>query len=123
MVRISLVDDDDGVREATATLLRSLGYEVHSFASSRAFLDWSGLNDTSCLLADVMMPEIDGFALQRLLVDMGCDFPIIFLTAITEQSARMRLIQNGAYSVLSKPCSQQNLVEWIESAIDVGRRI
>jgi FixJ family two-component response regulator len=114
---ISLVDDDDGVREATASLLRSLGYEVQTFASGRAFLDGSHLNETTCLIADVMMPEIDGYELQRLLAGNGCRFPIIFLTAVTEASARARLLNSGAHCVLVKPCSQQNLVDCIESAI------
>jgi FixJ family two-component response regulator len=119
---ISLVDDDDGVREATASLLRSLGYEVQTFASGRAFLDGGHLNDTNCLIADVMMPEIDGYELQRLLAISGCRFPIIFLTAVTETSVRARLLNSGAHCVLAKPCSQQNLVDCIKSAIHHGGR-
>lgn len=118
---ISLVDDDDGVREATASLLRSLGYEVRTFESGRAFLDSAGLSNTRCLIADIMMPEMDGYELQRRLANSGCRFPVIFLTAISETSARMRLLDNGAHCVLAKPCSQQNLVDCIESAIDHGR--
>jgi FixJ family two-component response regulator len=115
---IALVDDDNAVLEATASLLRSLGYTVQTFETGRAFLDWGGLNTTSCLIADVMMPGIDGYELQRRLVTRGCRFPIIFLTAVTEPSARTRLLESGAHSVLAKPCSQQHLVDCIESAID-----
>jgi FixJ family two-component response regulator len=119
---ICLVDDDDGVREATASLLRSLGYEVRTFESGRAFLNSAGLNRTRCLIADLKMPEMDGYELQRCLTINGCDFPVIFLTAITEASARRRLLESGAHCVLAKPCSQQNLVDCIESAIDHGAR-
>lgn len=115
---IALVDDDDAVLEATASLLRSLGYTVQTFRSGSALLDWTGLNKTSCLVADVMMPEIDGYELQRRLATRGYRFPVIFLTAITEMSARMRLLDSGAHSVLTKPCSQQNLIDSIESAIE-----
>lgn len=115
---IALVDDDDAVLEATASLLRSLGYTVQTFRSGSALLDWTGLNKTSCLVADVMMPEIDGYELQRRLATRGHHFPVIFLTAITEMSARMRLLDSGAHSVLTKPCSQQNLIDSIESAIE-----
>ncbi|HWV55733.1 response regulator transcription factor [Pseudorhodoplanes sp.] len=117
---IALVDDDDAVLEATASLLRSLGYTVQAFRSGGTFLDWTGLDKTSCLIADVMMPEIDGYELQRRLVIRGYRFPIIFLTAITEASAQMRLMKHGAHCVLGKPCSQQTLVESIESAIHYG---
>jgi CheY-like chemotaxis protein len=115
---IALVDDDDTVLEATASLLRSLGYTVRTFQSGRAFLGWTGLSQTTCLIADVMMPEIDGYELLRRLVTRGRRFPVIFLTAVTEPSARRRLLDNGAHSVLAKPCSQQTLIDCIESAID-----
>jgi FixJ family two-component response regulator len=120
---ISLVDDDDDVREATAGLLRSLGYEVRTFASGPALLGWTGLNNIRCLIADVMMPEMDGYELQRQLAISGCRFPVIFLTAVTEVSARARLLECGAHCVLAKPCTQQSLVDCIESAIDHERRV
>ena len=115
---ISLIDDDDDVREATASLLRSLGYEVTTFASGRAFLAWSGLNDPTCVVADVMMPEIDGYELQRLLATSGYRFPVIFLTALTEVSAQARLVASGAHSVLTKPCSERALLDCIEAAME-----
>jgi FixJ family two-component response regulator len=117
---ISLVDDDDEVRQTTASLLRSLGYKVQVFASGRALLDYDRLNDTACLITDVMMPEIDGHELQRLLAINGCRFPIIFLTAVMDMSARARLLNGGAHCVLIKPCSQQSLINYIESAIHHG---
>lgn len=115
---ISLVDDDRGVLEATAGLLRSLGYSVATFDSGRALLDWSGLAQSDCVIADVMMPEIDGFELQNRLAQKGYTFPVIFLTALTEQAARDRLIHGGAYCVLSKPCSEQSLIDCLEGALN-----
>jgi FixJ family two-component response regulator len=120
---ITLVDDDPGVLEATAGLLRSLGYNVKTFESGQALLDWSGLaEEACCVITDVMMPEIDGFELQRRLVLQGHRFPIIFLTAITEHAARERLLRAGAYDVLSKPCQEQRLLDCLEAALGRGRR-
>jgi FixJ family two-component response regulator len=115
---ISLVDDDPGVREATASLLRSLGYDVKTFESGQALLDWSGLSETCCVIADVMMPEIDGFELQRRLARQGFQFPIIFVTGIAEDSARERLMRGGAYDVLSKPCPEKRLMDCLEAALE-----
>jgi FixJ family two-component response regulator len=119
---ISLVDDDPGVREATARLLRSLGYDVKTFESGQALLDWSGLSETCCVIADVVMPEIDGFELQRRLARQGFQFPIIFVTAIAEDAARERLMRGGAYDVLSKPCPEKRLMECLESALEHCRQ-
>jgi FixJ family two-component response regulator len=115
---ISLVDDDPAVLAAIAGLLRSLGYEVRTFNSGHALLDWSGLAETRCIITDVMMPEIDGFELQRRLTLAGFRFPVIFLTAVSERAARERLIRGGAYDVLSKPCSEQRLVDCIAAALE-----
>jgi FixJ family two-component response regulator len=119
---ISLVDDDLDVLAATAGLLRSLGYNVRTFESSRTLLDWSGLVRTRCIIADVMMPEIDGFELQRRLASKGFQSPVIFLTANNELAARERLLRGGAYDVLSKPCTEQCLVDCLEAALKHRRR-
>lgn len=121
---ISLIDDDDGVREATASLLRSLGYEVHTFESGRAFLDWIDLDgDISCVITDIMMPDIDGFELHRRLVGGGYRFPIIFLTALTDAVAKTRMMECRVYGVLTKPCSEQTLVDCVESALAYARQL
>jgi FixJ family two-component response regulator len=118
---ISLIDDDDDVREATANLLRSLGYEVETFASGRAFLDRGRHPSISCVIADIMMPEIDGFELHRRLVGDGCLFPIIFFTAVTDAAATTRMKACGVHGILTKPCSEQSLVRCVESALGHGR--
>lgn len=118
---ISLIDDDDGVREATASLLRSLGYQVRTFESGRAFLDWSGLDDTCCVITDIMMPEIDGFELHRRLAVGGYRFPIIFLTALTGAVAEARMRECAVHAILTKPCSEQSLVACVTSALQHGR--
>jgi FixJ family two-component response regulator len=120
---ISLIDDDDGVRDATARLLRSLGYEVRTFESARAFLDWSAINpDISCVITDIMMPGIDGFELHRRLMISGCRFPIIFLTALGDAVAEARMRECEVHGILTKPCSENSLVACIESALERHRR-
>lgn len=115
---ISLVDDDEGVREATANLLRSLGYEVRTFESGRDLLGWNGLDDVSCVITDIMMPEIDGFELHRRLMLGGYHFPIIFLTALTDAVSESRMKECQAHCILTKPCSEGNLLDCVRSAID-----
>lgn len=120
---ISLIDDDAGVREATASLLRSLCYDVRSFESGRSFLDWVGLGDSvRCAIIDVMMPEIDGFELHRRLLESGHCFPVIFLTALADTATRTRVRESGAHGILTKPCSERRLVDCIESALGESHR-
>jgi FixJ family two-component response regulator len=115
---ISIIDDDHGVREGTASLLRSLGYEVQTFESGRAFLDWDGSRSSvSCAIVDIMMPEVDGYELHRRLIRDGCRFPIIFLTALTDAAATARMRECDVHGVLSKPCSEQSLVDCVQSAL------
>lgn len=103
---ISLVDDDPDTLNATASLIRSLGYEVMTFESGRIFLDWNGLPETWCVITDLVMPEIDGIELQRLLKLKGFRMPIIILTATTDDAVRRRLMLDGAHEILTKPCTE-----------------
>lgn len=120
---ISLVDDEAEVLEATAGLLRSLGYAVKTFESGHALLVSHDIGETECVIADVMMPGIDGFELQRRIALRGLQFPIIFLTAVSGQLTRERLMSGGAFDVLSKPCSQQQLVDSLEAALERYRKL
>ncbi len=120
---ISLVDDEADVLEAMAGLLGSLGYAVKTFDSGQDLLVSNDIDETECVIADVMMPGIDGFELQRRIVRRGLMCPIIFLTAVSGQLTRKRLMAGGAFDVLSKPCSQQHLVDSLEAALEQYRRI
>jgi len=120
---ISLVDDEADVLEATATLLRSLGYVVRTFTSAQEFLVSNALDDTECVIADVMMRGIDGFELQRRIARRGLQFPVIFLTAISGTRTKESLMSEGAFDVLSKPCSQEQLIDSLEAALERGRKL
>jgi FixJ family two-component response regulator len=82
---ISIVDDDESVREATKGLVRSLGYGVATFASAEAFLQSDQINDTECVISDVQMPGLSGVELQSQLIADGNRTPIIFFTASQEE--------------------------------------
>jgi CheY-like chemotaxis protein len=114
---ISIVDDDASVREATARLLRSLGFSAHAFASAKEFLLSPRLSDTSCLIADVEMPGMSGVELQEHLLANGHSTPMIFITAFPDGRVRERALRSGALCFLSKPFDEARLLECVERAL------
>jgi FixJ family two-component response regulator len=118
MTIISIVDDDCGVREAMANLLRSLGYEVTTFDSAEDFLESGRLGRTSCLITDLHMPDLDGLELQSRLIAQGHQTPVIFVTAYPEERFRKRAMNAGAVGFLSKPLIEDALIHCVESALN-----
>jgi FixJ family two-component response regulator len=114
---ISIVDDDESVREATKGLVRSLGYVAATFASGEEFLNSDRVNDTSCLITDVQMPGLDGLELQSRLTAMGRHVPIIFVTAFPQERIRARALKAGASGFLSKPFSDASLIACLDRAL------
>ena len=114
---ISIVDDDGSVRGATCNLLRSLGYIVHAFASAEEFLGSPHLNDTSCVIADVQMPAMNGFELQAHLLAKGYRVPFIFITAFSVDNARVRALKAGATCLLAKPFAGEALINCLDAAL------
>jgi FixJ family two-component response regulator len=100
---ISIVDDDDTVRAAIESLVRSLGFKTRTFASAELFLQSSSLSETRCLILDVQMPNMGGIELQDHLSKLGFEMPIIFITAYPDESVRQRALQAGAVGFLLKP--------------------
>jgi len=114
---ISIVDDDESVRTATEALLRSIGYEVKTFASAELFFESSALRETECLVLDVQMPGIDGLELQRQLNEAGFRVPIIFITANEEGTHRQRAIEAGAVDFFRKPFDAKAFLAAIQSVL------
>jgi FixJ family two-component response regulator len=114
---ISVIDDDASFRAATDSLLRARGYTVHSFSSAPEFLRSPHLDDTSCVITDVQMPDINGLELQTLLRNRGRTVPIIFVTAFPDESARVRALQEGAVAFLSKTSDAATLIGCVEAAL------
>ncbi|MEP9388393.1 response regulator [Mesorhizobium sp. KR9-304] len=100
---IAIVDDDDGVRSSLTSLLRSLGYQVRSYASAREFLDDRGAGDPGCMITDIQMPNMTGDQLQAELIASGRDFPMIFMTAFPTETTRQRVLAAGGFAYLDKP--------------------
>jgi FixJ family two-component response regulator len=115
---ISIVDDDSVVRGAIESLVKSYGFLACTFASANAFLQ-SGLGaETSCLISDVQMPDIDGVELQDRLADLGLSIPTIFITAYPDDDVRTRVLSAGAVCFLHKPFDPQSLIRCINDALN-----
>ncbi len=114
---ISVVEDDDSVRESLKGLIRSVGFAVEVFPSAEKFLNSDHLSETHCLILDVRMGGMGGLELQRRLVRVNPDIPIIFITAHGDQGARSQALKNGASDYLFKPFSEQALLNAINAAL------
>ncbi len=116
--RISIVDDDESIREALKSLMRSVRFDVEGFASAEEFLASERLNDTTCLILDVALPGMNGFELQNHLNIERRGIPIVFITANSDEASRQRAMQGGAIDFLSKPVRRETLFRAIKSAIE-----
>jgi FixJ family two-component response regulator len=114
---ITIIDDDESVREATKSLVRSLGYKATVFASAEEYLQSARLDDSSCLITDLHMPGMSGADLQDRLIADGRQIPMIFMTAYYEEKVRDRVIDAGAYGFLRKPFNDESLIECLDKAL------
>ena len=117
---ISIVDDDESVREAIESLMKSVGYIAQVFPSAGDFLRSDYLNDTCCLILDVQMPGMSGLELQSHLVASKCRVPIIFISAHCDADARARALEAGAVGFLQKPFSEDALLSAINSSLAIN---
>src|ERR1700685_3396003 len=101
---VSVVDDDESVRESLPDLLKEFGFAARAFASPEEFLASDCFGQTECLILDIAMPGMSGPDLQRELKLRGQDIPIIFINTSTDKSVRPRLVDQGAGEGLSKTC-------------------
>jgi FixJ family two-component response regulator len=114
---ISVIDDDASIRVAIDSLLRSRGYTVHTFASAAEFLRSPQLDETSCVITDVRMPDMSGVELQTVIRSQARSMPFIFITAFPEESARLRALHDGAVCFLSKPFDAPTLIRCVGAAL------
>jgi FixJ family two-component response regulator len=115
---LSIVDDDDSVRNSLNNLLRSVGMRTHGFSSAEEFLNSNELHDTDCLILDVRMPGMSGLDLQRQLRAANSRIPIVFITSHADDDARARALAAGAAAFVYKPCRKEVLLEAIDSALN-----
>src|SRR5215467_501710 len=117
--QISVVDDDESMREAMRGLMKSLGYTAQTFASAEEFLDSRQVPRTSCLIADVQMRGMTGLELHRHLVASGKTIPTILITAYPDERVRERALQDGVVCYLSKPFDENDLLACIRSSLNI----
>ena len=114
---ITIVDDDESVREAIKGLIRSVGFAVHTYPSAKSFLTSSAVGNTTCLIADVTMPEMTGLELHRHVKAMGKQIPTILITAYPSDTGQEQALKSGALAYLPKPFSDHDLLDCIRSAL------
>src|ERR1700690_153503 len=117
LLLLSVVDDDESVRESLPDLLGEFGFAARAFSSAEEFLSSDCLDQTSCLILDVAMAGMSGPELQQELKRRGREIPIIFITASTNRTARSRLLEEGAVKCLFKPFSDTALLEAVNAAL------
>lgn len=117
---VSVVDDNESVRESLPDLLRSCGFEVRAFSSAEAFLESDVLTRTRCLILDVGLPAMSGPDLQLELTRRGLPIPIVFITAQSDQSLRPRLVAGGAVACLFKPFNDSTLLDAVAMAVGMS---
>jgi FixJ family two-component response regulator len=115
---ISIIDDDQSVREATQCLVRSLGYRARVFSSAEEYLQSDGARDASCLIIDLHMPGMSGAELQDRLIADGQSIPIIFVTAYFEERTSAQAMSAGAYGFLRKPFNDESLIACLDKALN-----
>lgn len=116
---VSVVDDDESVRESLPDLLRQLGFAAQAFSSAEAFLASEVVSETRCLILDVAMPGMSGPDLQEELIRQQQGIPIVFITGNGDKTVRPRLLAQGAVECLFKPFSEAALLDALDAALRV----
>ena len=114
---VSIVDDDESVRESLPDLVRQFGFAAEAFASAEAFLSSQFVNQTTCLILDIAMPGMSGPDLQQELANRRQTIPIVFITASGDKTIRSRLLAQGAAECLFKPFSETALLDALNMAL------
>jgi len=112
--RVSVIDDDESVRVASSSLLRSLGWEVSLYPSAESFLDADPLEGLACIITDLNMPGMSGLQLQQRLRELKAGVPIMFITAFASDAARRQALDGGAVCFLSKPVDGTVVADCLE---------
>lgn len=114
---IAVVDDDESIRESLPDLLREFGFAVRTFASAEEYLASDCVGETRCLILDIAMPGMSGPDLHRELKVRRHEFPVVFITAQTDEAVRRRMLEQGAAACVFKPFSDTALLAAIESSL------
>jgi FixJ family two-component response regulator len=116
---VSVVDDDESVRESLPDLIRQFGFAAQAFSSAEAFLASDVVSETSCVILDIAMPGMSGPDLQQELRRRRWEIPIVFITANGDRTVRPRLLAQGAVECLFKPFSETALLDALQTALQM----
>jgi FixJ family two-component response regulator len=117
---LSVVDDDESIRESLPGLIKEFGFSARAFSSAEEFLSSGAVAETSCLILDVSMPGMSGPELQQELKRRGDEVPVIFITAQKDERIRARVLEQGAAGFLLKPFSDAALLSAIKTALQAS---
>ena len=117
---VSVVDDDESVRESLPDLLREFGFEAQAFSSAKEFLASDYVGQAKCLILDIAMPGMSAPVLQKELTLRGQAIPIVFITAHGDPAMRPRMLEQGAVECLFKPFSDTSLLDAVNAALRVN---
>ena len=118
---VFVIDDDESIREALKSLIRSVGLKVETFAAAHEFLQSRRPDVPACLILDVRMPGLSGLDLQRELTEAKINIPIIFITGHGDIPMSVRAMKAGAVEFLTKPFREQDLLDAIQQALERDR--
>ncbi|UXN67305.1 response regulator (plasmid) [Phyllobacterium sp. A18/5-2] len=119
---VFVVDDEELVRKALSTLLRSVGYRVKTFATAQELYDDPALQEANCLILDVRLPFLSGLDFQQKLADMDVNLPVIFITGHGDIPMTVRAMKAGAADFLAKPFRDQDILDAVAAAAEKNRR-
>jgi FixJ family two-component response regulator len=119
-IKVSIVDDDESVREGLSRLLSSVGFAVNTFASAEEYLSSDQPRSSDCLLLDVRMPGMGGIELERQLLANHSEIPVVFITSHEEEIAPGQALDGHARTVLIKPFSEEALLNAINNVSGIG---
>jgi FixJ family two-component response regulator len=120
--KIYLVDDDEAVRDALDLLLKTMKYDVQTFAEPKTFLDQLPQLEMGCIIMDIRMPVVSGLKVQEKLNDLGCEYPIVIISGHGDINACRKAFKNGAVDFLSKPLDEQDLIDAIQKSEEILTR-
>jgi FixJ family two-component response regulator len=116
---IAIVDDDESIRNAIDSLLKSTGLKTRLFASAEEFVTSGRQTEIACLITDIRMPGMSGLELQAKLAAEGCCVPIIFITAYADARTRIQAMRAGAVEFLGKPFNDELLIKSVRAALEI----
>lgn len=119
---VSVVDDDPGIRDSMSSLFSSVGMDVVCYESATEFLAASDTMQPGCVLLDLRIPDMSGLEVQRQFSERGCAKPIVFLTGHADVEVSVRAMHQGAAEFLTKPVSNELLLDTVRAAIERSER-